>query len=522
MTSLSIRLQKDNLGTDIALAVVARIRQIADVEGRRPEQPFFTEVVVPAGKADSRRIPCEAGIYQIDVTLPSGDIIHNEQMVLPGEDADVELTAGGSPRQWLSWQSFAGIVPTKATLEALAEDAVEWVRRTVPETKLPDVIPTVEELRSSPAFDQVARVIVESAPQSSEESLTEPVDTNLDGVVSNAISTQKITWDDLGNIESLSAGELAPIGAKLNRAADVVQPVSGKLTLRQFVWPSADDPWTKLARSPTLVERGGRKLRLRGMELHEDPTAYLWTIRSTSSRAGEANRWVVIRHDGGTEIARLPIPWPDLGKTSSRQADLEIFFDRRIYSKPTRACLTICDGELGGLLSYMTAGNVASGAPILWELMKQGLLERTLRDKNLNPLAACAAGYATIAIQKPGELTRWDPWLRNLMNQFPWLPDGAIIFARRALQLSKSRAEIEEARDALKTAFKRGLPYYAAGVQHLQDGLFLFRAIDTEAAAMHQAVSKLALRLDPGQPFTVLRYPRRKKMDVANHTSPRS
>jgi hypothetical protein len=59
----------------------------------------------------------------------------------------------------------------------------------------------------------------------------------------------------------------------------------------------------------------------------------------------------------------------------------------------------------------------------------------------------------------------------------------------------------------MKTAYRRGIPFYAAGVQQLMGGLFAFSAQDSDAKAMHERVSQVALCIDPNQAFTVISLP---------------
>jgi hypothetical protein len=66
----------------------------------------------------------------------------------------------------------------------------------------------------------------------------------------------------------------------------------------------------------------------------------------------------------------------------------------------------------------------------------------------------------------------------------------------------------EKALTTLKTAYRAGIPYFSAGVQHLRDGLLLYASRDEEAKAMLDTVSRLARRIDNGQIFTVIRYPK--------------
>jgi hypothetical protein len=59
------------------------------------------------------------------------------------------------------------------------------------------------------------------------------------------------------------------------------------------------------------------------------------------------------------------------------------------------------------------------------------VLERALRDKRRSPVAAAIA--ATVLL-RCGALAELHDWPRNLANWFPWLPDGAVLWAETLLR----------------------------------------------------------------------------------------
>ena len=170
--------------------------------------------------------------------------------------------------------------------------------------------------------------------------------------------------------------------------------------------------------------------------------------------------------------------------------------------------MIVRDPVLGGMLAYLGRGHLANVRPLVASLDHDGLIERTIRGKRRNPLAACAAAYVALAIFEPGERARWDGWLPNIMNWFPWLPDGAIVHARRIIQQARHSAEKDEALAALKRAYRCGIPYFAVGILHLRDLLMMFSTNDPDAREMLEKVSRVTSRIDTGQAFTVLRYPK--------------
>src|SRR5207244_1700830 len=109
-------------------------------------------------------------------------------------------------------------------------------------------------------------------------------------------------------------------------------------------------------------------------------------------------------------------------------------------------------------------------------------------------------GLATL--RGDGTLPRWTNWLENLMNWFDWLPDGAIIHAAYLLKTARTREDLDKSLYSLKTAFRRGIPFYTAGLQHLLNGLYTFSEENAEAKAMNGKVTAVASRVDPNQAFT--------------------
>ncbi|QOZ51585.1 hypothetical protein [Bradyrhizobium sp. CCBAU 53338] len=500
MSAMSVKVHKANLGEDIKYALVARAIQYGTESGAQPEEPFIQEFVVPAGTNEVKRIECPAGHYRIEVLLPSGDVVNQDVVVSPGEEANVDLNTGGSPQNWLSWQTLAGIVPSKASLQSAATATVDWVKR-VAEDKGVE-LPSLEQIKSSPAFEAVTNAVVGQILE-----VSDPRASRLAGLVKDVVGAGKVTWNDLTKaVGTLS--EDTTEGALLQYADRAETSLVADLHLREVGRPAdLEEFWKRLGRSSAPIAREGRLLRT-NYALSEDSSFYHWRVDATR-RSAHFNRWAVVRHEFGIEIARLPFPW-GAPKRHAKPISIEVLVDRRATYRPVRTTVTVADAEMGGLLSYMTAGSVAAGRLILHELVNNGMIESALLSKQTNPLAACAAGYCAIAISDEAIFEKWKPWIQNLMTRFPGIPDGAVIFAKRMLQTADDEKQLHIAKRAFMTAFRRGLPFFAAGVQHLQDGLFTFSGEDPEVERMYRSILKVTTRLDPGQPFTVLRYPKGK------------
>jgi hypothetical protein len=56
MGRLDIRLDKQNLGHELELGIVADVLQIRNLQGNFPDDPFEQEVVIPAGVTSHREV----------------------------------------------------------------------------------------------------------------------------------------------------------------------------------------------------------------------------------------------------------------------------------------------------------------------------------------------------------------------------------------------------------------------------------------------------------------------------------
>jgi len=164
------------------------------------------------------------------------------------------------------------------------------------------------------------------------------------------------------------------------------------------------------------------------------------------------------------------------------------------------ASATALDEDLGTLLGYLSSGSLAVARE----------MAETARDmlyfKVANPYAAAAGGYAMVGTATTAADREWHGWIRNLMQMFPHIPDGAIQWAQLRLKMRRNSSDIEEARAALKLAYRRGLPFFSMGVKWLMDGLeWIAGESDPEARTMLRNVQRLAWRTNFQQPFTIMR-----------------
>jgi hypothetical protein len=142
-------------------------------------------------------------------------------------------------------------------------------------------------------------------------------------------------------------------------------------------------------------------------------------------------------------------------------------------------------------------------------------LQRAARDK-INGQTAATAGMLLLA--QGAALARVQDWPRNLMDWFPWLPDGAVLWAE-ALRQAVARGEPQPfgvddpagaIAQALLTLRERGLPFFAECIE-LADSLLrhsLRLSPDGPHAADLQVLAQWLRQVFevamPGGHFTVL------------------
>jgi hypothetical protein len=108
--------------------------------------------------------------------------------------------------------------------------------------------------------------------------------------------------------------------------------------------------------------------------------------------------------------------------------------------------------------------------------------EQLLKDKQIDSSAAAIGGYYLLLSNC---FERLHDWPKNLANWFPFLPDGAVIYATQLVNNKKPRkVKIQESRNYFLLACKRGIPIYTEGLRLLIDGLtqlaFYYKRKDLE------------------------------------------
>jgi hypothetical protein len=494
MGSLELRFDKQHLGIEINLGVVARVRQIKDAEGNFPADPADHEVVIPAGARSTRTLPdIPAGTYRIEARLPSGEVLRETRTVADAPQT-VIFEAGHSPNEWLSWQRFAGNVPSQQEYETWLTKLAEEIVRTAQAKKGAavsiEIDPTTIQkaarfvrdlhLKIQPAIQYVAEIFAKARGGQSERGSAETAGT-VSPPVESVPATQEVAPPsefELVQIDPLAGGGLWATVASLSA-------------------------WTAWRRTASIHD--GLTARRT-----DDRQLTLWRIQQVdrtsggvpSSRNGTTSPrrcLAVMRRGDGVEVIALPVPWPLAPEPPA--AEIQILREAGT-SESGRTTTTVCDDSVGSLIMYLNNGQIADAATVLAEAGPTGLIQELMSDKSLNPLAACAAAYVGIATLSGDDRPRWASWLVNLETGFEWIPDGAIVRAAYLIRTAQTRGDLEAALVSFKAAYRRGIPFYTAGLQHLMNGLDTFSAKDAEAKVMYEAVRAVASRVDRNQAFT--------------------
>jgi hypothetical protein len=209
------------------------------------------------------------------------------------------------------------------------------------------------------------------------------------------------------------------------------------------------------------------------------------------------HHYAIVLRRGSFELISLPLPWTVV--STRRQAEIEIAVQEPSHPGGFCASTVARDEELGMMLAYLSSGAL----PAARQLAESA--REMLFYKMTNPFAAAAGGYALVGTASEGGEREWHRWVRNLMNRFEHIPDGAILWGQLRIRMRRSDSDVHEAREAFKRGYRRGVPFFSMGMRWLLDGLELVSRDDREAAHMLENVRRLAWRTNFQQAFTILR-----------------
>jgi hypothetical protein len=246
-------------------------------------------------------------------------------------------------------------------------------------------------------------------------------------------------------------------------------------------------------------------------------------VRVKGNDTGSARDWRRVfvgarLEDGLRQLIAVPIPWPKVADSFTPESEIvEVLLARPSavtgrasgYSPPKLITSTVIrDPVFGAVIGFLASGDQPSAANVTNELHDGA--KQLLFDKLGNPYAAAAGGYVLLStyrhVDPPNPSVRKEPewfrWTKNLMDWFPWLPDGAIINGWLHLQRGRD-VDTKTARGCFLTAAQRGVPIFTAGLKLLVQGLTIldYSSKDAEVVAALSKVRPFAAAVDPSQPF---------------------
>jgi len=474
MNTLKLRVIKDLSNRyESELKVVANIYPLPDLKGQQvTDRVGLRNFLVPIGpfgtpsQGPYKYLELVPGRYLVEAILPAGEVVQDEVTLIEGAPPlEFDLRGLDSPHEWLSWQHLSGTVPRQTDYNKNA------VRR-----KDLDFSADLCGSEMAPAVPALNMAVITA----------ESVGKN------DVVST-------LDRDENLAARGLFLALPDLKSLLPGRAPEFPKnIAVKPVTFPG---PFSRFC--DELVQN----LCFDKSTLPLPPGVNAWN----TYQADMMPRYYLFASGPMVppQYSVIPAPWMlhngigDVEVECLVHTSLPADLSSPGLDQGYRLSIVVRDSLIGSMLAYLGSGNIDAAATINQEA------HQLLWDKVVNPLAAAAGSYVMVASLKPGEKDYWHQWVANLMNWFPWLPDGAIPYAWVLLKSDLSIEAMQQARSALLEGFRRGLPYYSMGVRMLLDGLTMFhnRALkdgnyDGEVEEALKVARMLALRTNNSQPFT--------------------
>lgn len=463
MTELRLKLVQPLADGQLEVGAVAELRQLLDEKGQmvRPMWQQTRPVAVWGSGSPSNEDGTEftrfdlpsGGRFGITIRLPRGDDIEQEIDIASGETRPETIDLPFSPHEYLGWQQFSGVV--------------------------------------------------RNAPNRREQLVTEPGLLKLDQLVSiTALNSARHYEADLferrGNIPAVFSA----------------QPPEGGEAWQLLSGPVSEGPPPQITNWQQPIYDDDYCLWIPTMPNEEDSRALVQALRGEPVPDGVRERfprWMILDREGHRDL--VSVPWGWWGLLYPRRSEgVRLLYDRANASpidreQPGRTVVSLQDQRWGGLLEYVASGRLEEAGDLapgvldrehLGDVFDEETPEAALHGKTKGPLSAVLGGLVLVSTTRESGQQHWDRWLVNLANWFPALPDGAILLGYRLLRLG----QYDEGRERLIEGLNRGIPYFAFTFRMLTLG---FSQLEDDAALKH--ISHLATRVDPSQPFTVIRLP---------------
>ncbi len=482
MSKLRIRVDKSVVveGEQVP-RVFARIQGLDDRGRVIPNSLDHVLVPISPRSRDVESVSLTPGFYRVDVTLPTGEWLSESVRVSERDQKDLVL-AGEPSRAWSTWQTLSG--SSSASAEPISAPRPAYKARQA----------KPRSLAGSGQSSASRSMAIVRSPEERIAYVMERV-----GLPRDPLTVRP----GFGGVNTGVWEADRPADIEVERALYWLPSSNSKLPVDVL----RDDPWQTLPalRGPTahiveVLNLGGTPKVLEAAE-SDGATAH-FPVPNVVDDAGNhvsktKRNFVAVHRREGVELVCLPTPWVD--QMQQREVRVEVNVSRPRLEREFASAISVHDAQLSVLLGFLSSGALPA-AKRLAET-EHGMLF----EKNINPLAAAAGGYALVNSAVDARKHQWHGWIENLMLRFLDVPDGAIQYATLRLRLRTSESDVTEATKAFKDAYRRGLPYYGLGLRWLLEGLQLVGTRDTEAKLMADAVQAVTARLHPQSPFTILR-----------------
>lgn len=451
--TINLRLIQPN-GQAARFGVLAQIEPIGPSHSARAQS-----VIIAADATRGLDVQVDPGEYAIKLFLPGGGVLQDDCVVVSGLNAPMEFALPSQRSQAFSLQEVIGS-------SLLSETLNDVIGAREPTGKRHSTKSSQSSVKLSSAPKRIAK---------------------------------------LSGVRTAAPKRAVGVGGGSKRAAAARVPNPPAPTLFVLAGGSADrlKDWNIFGMAGNgLSEFATREGRQKPVLVRDG--AAIWRLHSDAHET-TGRSFALIDLGSAYELASLPMPWRCVGRGTFSAIDLAV--DTTLGGRAATS-IAVHDQAIDALLSYLAPGQIRALGKVMEVFETEGLIEQIIADKAANPIAACAAAYAGLALFEPSQQERWDSWLPNLMDRFPWLPDGAIVHARRIMLRPHSQDPSAALIETLRKAVAAGLPYFGVGLQLLRDMLQVASVEHDDAKALLAQIAPAAARLDPRQLFTVLRFPR--------------
>jgi hypothetical protein len=453
MTRLELRLHHPYISEPLPLGAVAKVRWVGQADGKPPPRWWTAEKALGAGNTEVTKFDLpDGGYYLVEVVRPRGTPISGEYLVERNQTRREDIDLGASPHEYLSWSQLAGIVPRKLDLQVTARDL-------------------------SSRFETPGEPPLQSAMHAERN---EPL------LAGARIPSSGNAWPFLAPIIS---GESPRELLGFLESAAYPGPSCQMVDDGHFVtwWFPLDNPTRE------LVEQ--------------------WTKGEIFAAAEDfvPPKWIFVEIEGSLDLLSLPWAWW-LAPSSivAGTPPIQVLHDRMGSRRSDRegrgrTTVSVRDDRWFPLLEFMASGRLTDAASIADAVITDEELINALALKKKGPLLAAAAAVILSARTTSTDWQQWDQWLENLANWFPRIPDGKIILGCRRLQQAQSYQDRAKVLVHLQEGFARGIPMMSATFRMFALALAQLGDDFPEAEQLRLDTAAVAARVDPEQPFTVIR-----------------